>query len=292
MYSSLRKRSLAMLPVICVGAIVGMLTAAQSASANIVRPAGATPIAASVVLAYRPCNTADPAGSTHNPANLPGDACLSGSPSFGQFTPRLTAGDPVVNGSLANFRGNVRLSVTTGPTNVQFPSGAPNGNYVQDVRCTPGYAGANPVVCGAAGSGNVLIAGGASPNPDYSGDLNVIAYIRITDQANIGPVGGPYTTDATIKDLAFAVAADCAVTASTSIGGTCLPRHASANALCGCVASGKRSNIEVGVGTPSATLPAAGGIFSMDGGNDGVVADLVPDTDSPAPFSRQGLFLP
>ena len=134
--------------------------------------------------------------------------------------------------------------------------------------------------------------GAASPNPDYSGDLNVIAYIRITDQANSGPVGGPYTSDATIKDLAFAVAADCATTPHTFIGGTCLPRHASANALCGCVATGKRSNIEVGVGTPSATLPAAGGIFGMDGGNDGVVTDLVPDTDSPAPFARQGLFLP
>jgi hypothetical protein len=285
MYSSLRKRAL--LPVIGVVAVVGMLFAAQTASANIVRPQGATPIGASQVLAYAPCNTANPAGSTHNPANLPGDACIPPA----QFTPRLTAGDPVVNGSGVNFRGNVRLSVTLAPSDVQFPSGAPSGNFVQDVRCTAGYAGANPVVCGAPGSGNV-IAAGASPNPDYTGDLNVVAYIRITDQANSGPTGGPYTSDATIKDLAFAVAADCSVSAATNIGATCLPRHASANALCGCVATGKRSNIEVGVGTPSATLPAAGGIFSMDGGNDGVVADLVPDTDQPAPYSRQGVFLP
>lgn len=298
MYSSLKKRAL--IPVIGAAAVIGMMLIAETASAAIVRPAGATPISASSVLAYKPCNAADPAGSTHNPANLPGDACLSGSPSFGQFTPRLTAGDPVVNGSTANFRGNVALKVTTGPTNVQFPSGAPKNNYVNDVRCTPAYNGGNPAVCGAVlNSGNVLIGGGASPNPDYSGDLNVIAYIRITDQANSGPTGGPYTTDATIKDLAFAVAADCSVTApgagtpdGSQIGGTCLPRHASANALCACVATGKRSNIEVGVGTPSATLPAAGGIFSMDGGNDGVVTDLVPDTDSPAPFTRQGLFLP
>jgi hypothetical protein len=291
MYSSLKKRAL--IPVIGVAAVGGMLFAAQTAAANIVRPAGATPIAASVVIAYKPCNAADPAGSTHNPANLPGDACLSGSPSFGQFTPRLTAGDPIVNNNPLGFRGNVRLSVTQGPTDVQFPSGAPSGNYVNDVRCTPAYNTGNPAVCGAApGSGNLAIGGGASANPDYSGDLNVIAYIRITDQANSGPVGGPYTSDATIKDLAFAVAADCATTPATNIGGTCLPRHASANALCACVASGKRSNIEVGVGTPSATLPAAGGIFSMDGGNDGVVTDLVPDTDSPAPFTRQGLFLP
>jgi hypothetical protein len=290
MYSGLRKRAL--LPVISAAAVVGMLFAAQTASANIVRPAGATPIAASVVIAYAPCNSANPPGSTHNPANLPGDACIPPT----QFTPRLTAGDPVVNGSPANFRGNVRLSVTQGPTNVQFPSGAPSGNYVNDVRCTPAYDAGNPAVCGAVpGSGNLLTAGGASPNPDYSGDLNTIAYIRITDQANSGPVGGPYTSDATIKDLAFAVAADCSTTASTSIGGTCLPRHASANALCGCVAVGKRSNIEVGVGNSAAgaasSLPT-GGIFATDGGNDGVVPDLVADTDSPAPFARTGLFLP
>jgi len=286
MYSSLRKRVL--LPVLGVAAL-GMLFAAQTASANIVRPAGATPIGASVVLAYAPC--VPPGNATHNPANLPGAACT---PPV-QYTPRLTAGDPVVNGSAANFRGNVKLVVTTAPTNVQFPSGAPANNYVNDVRCTPGYAGANPAVCAAPGSGNVLIAGGASPNPDYSGDLNVVAYIRITDQANSGPVGGPYTQDATVEDLAFAVAADCTITAATNIGSTCLPRHASANALCGCVASGKRSNIEVGVGNSaagSASSRPTGAIFGMDGGNDGVVADLIADGDSPAPFTRQGLFLP
>lgn len=291
MYKKLRKRVL--LPVIGVAA-VSMLVAAQSASANIVRPAGATPIGASTVLAYAPC--VPPGNGTHNPANLPGAACI---PPV-QYTPRLTAGDPVVNGSGANFRGNVKLVVSIGPTNVNFPSGAPNNNYVNDVRCTPGFAGGTgAAVCSAAGSGNVLIAGGASPNPDYSGDLNVVAYIRITDQANSNLTGvdpaGTYTRDATIEDLAFAVAADCAVTAATNIGATCLPRHASANALCGCVASGKRSNIEVGVGNSAAGAASSrptGAIFSMDGGNDGIVADLIPDGDSPAPFSRQGLFLP
>jgi hypothetical protein len=285
--NNLRKRVL--LPVLGVAAL-SMLVAAQSASANIVRPAGATPIGASVVIAYAPC--VPPGNATHNPANLPGAAC---NPPV-QYTPRLTAGDPVVNGSSPNFRGNVKLVVTTGPTNVQFPSGAPSNNYVSDVRCTPAYDAGSPAVCSAVpGSGNVLIAGGASPNPDYSGDMNVVSYIRITDQANSGPVGGPYTLDATVEDLAFAVAADCTVTASTSIGSTCLSRHASAQALCGCVASGKRGNIEVGVGNAAggaATARPTGAIFASDGGNDGVVADLVPDPDSPAPFTRMGLFLP
>jgi hypothetical protein len=287
MNASLRKRAL--LPLMGAIAVVGMLVSASSASANIVRPAGATPIGASVVIAYAPCTAPN---AQHNPANLPGGACTPPA----QFTPRLTAGDPAVNGSGANFRGNIKLAVTLAPSNVQFPSGAPNNNYTQDVRCTPGYAStAGAAVCSAPGSGNVLLAGGASPNPDYSGALNTVSYIRITDQANSGPAGGPYTSDATVQDLAFAVAADCTVTASTTIGSTCLPRHASANALCGCVATGKRSNIEVGVGNSAAgaasSLPT-GAIFGMDGGNDGVVPDLVADTDSPAPFSRTGLFLP
>src|SRR3954452_14799585 len=139
MNASLRKRVL--LPLMGAIAVMGMLFSASSASANIVRPAGATPIGASTVIAYAPCT----AGALqHNPANLPGSACNPPT----QYTPRLTAGDPVVNGSAANFRGNIKLVVTTGPTNVQFPSGAPSNNYVNDVRCTPGYAsGAGIGVC-------------------------------------------------------------------------------------------------------------------------------------------------
>ena len=89
MYRNLRKRAL--LPILGA-AVVCMLVAAQSASANIVRPAGATPIGASTVIAYAPCDA--PGAGQHNPANLPGAACAPA-----QYTPRLTAGDPVVNGS-------------------------------------------------------------------------------------------------------------------------------------------------------------------------------------------------
>jgi hypothetical protein len=263
------------------------LIAAGSASANIVRPAGATPIGASLVIAYQPCTP--PGNATHNPANLPGAACT---PPV-QYTPRLTAGDPIVNGSQANFRGNVKMYATTGPDNVQFPSGAPNDNYVRDVRCTPGYAaGPGAAVCGvSAGSQNVLITGGASPNPDYEGDLRFMWYARFTEQANSGPVGGPYTQDATVEDIPMPVAADCAATTAQNIGSTCLPRFISWNGVCGCTPQGKRANVEIGVGNPDAPS-SAGGIFVMDGGDDGSVSQLAPDADSPAPFAREGLFLP
>ena len=102
MHPNLRRSAwLSMLGV----SVVGMLVVAQSASANIVRPAGATPIGASTVIAYAPCVA--PGAGQHNPANLPGAACAPV-----QYTPRLTAGDPTVNGSGANFRGNIKLAVT------------------------------------------------------------------------------------------------------------------------------------------------------------------------------------
>jgi len=311
--SSRKRKSIGLLTV--VGAVVGMLVAAQAASAIIVRPNSATPTNVSMVLAYTVCNngTGTPAGEVHNPNNLPGYSCTP--PSV--VTPRLTAGG--LFGDAANFRGFIKLVVA--PGNVLFPSGplgcgpasppATNctGNYVQDVRCTvayaqdllpPPYGGgtgnpANRPVCNAAGSGNVRTNGNPSQQPDYTGSLNVVAVIRITDEKNSGPGGtctalnpAGCTDDATVQDLNFAVAADCSVTPSTAIGANCLPRHASAQALCGCVANGKRSNIEVGVGGSIYN----GGIFATDGGTDGAVADLVPDTDTPLPYSRQGVFIP
>ena len=263
------------------------------------------------MLAYAPCNAASPAGSTHNPANLPGDACI---PPV-QYTPRLTAGDPGVNGSPVNFRGSAKIRIAGPPTcigcpvslSLLFPGPDPMpppqvNNRLEDVRCTPAYAaGSGAGVCSAAGSGNVLIAGGASPNPDYTGDLHLGTWVRITDQANSGPApSGPYNHDATTKDLFFGVPMDCSVTSSMSIGATCLPRYTDAKAMCSCIVQNKRTIYEVGVGTPSATLPGTGGIFVMDGGSDGnvdppgTVPTEVPavDPDSPAPFARQGLFAP
>jgi len=312
--SSRNRKSIGLLTIV---AAVGMLVAAQTASAVIIRPNSATPLNASMVLAYTQCTTGTPPGEIHNPNNLPGAACTP--PAV--VTPRLTAGGK--NGTAANFKGFVKLVVT--PGNVQFPNsvigggtgtnppceatgfGTPvcTGNWVQDVRCTAAYTagalpppynvGGPPAVCAAAGSANLRTNGNPSSEPDYSGALNVIAKIRITDEANSGPTGtcsaatpAGCTDDATVTDLDFAVAADCHVSTNTAIGGTCQPRHNSAQALCGCVANGKRSNIEVGVGGTAYN----GGIFATDGGADGQVPDLVPDTDTPLPYSRQGVFIP
>ena len=122
--------------LLCIAgfAAISMLAAAQSASAFIYRPAGATPIGASMVIAYAPCTTATPPGNSHNPANIAGGACSP--PAL--LTPRLVVGNPGIDGSPPNFRGNAKLSVTVNPSNLQFPAGAPNGNYYNDVRCSDG----------------------------------------------------------------------------------------------------------------------------------------------------------
>ena len=279
------------LPSVACFAVISVLAAAQSASAIIYRPVGATPVSTAMVIAYTPCTTATPPGNVHNPANIAGGAGACSPPAM--LTTRLTVGNPNLNLSVVNFRGNAKLSVKSStPINLEFPAGPPKGNYYTDVRCSEAYKdGPGAAVCTAPGSANNFIPGDPGAPPDYTGDLDLILPLRITDQSNSGPVGGPYTADATMMDVNFAVALDCAVTAANNIGASCLPRHTDANALCGCIPSGKRMNIEIGnenAGTPG----IRGGIHVMDGGTDGNVADLVDDTGSPAVFARQGVFLP
>ena len=299
---------------------VGVLIAAQSASATIARPNSATPLLASMTLAYAACTAPNglPSGERHQPDNnFPKGSSANACAPPAVVTPRLTAGG--LNGTAANFKGFVKLKVVPGdvqlenasPPNPQckpFGFGPPvycQSNWFQDVRCTAGYTagtlgipysvGGPPPVCAEPGSANVKTNGNPSTEPDYGGAgaaLNVIWRMRITDQANNGPSGGGCPTtcpdDATVEDLDFAIPFDCHITNSTAIGGVCQPRFASFNALCGCVANGKRSNIELGVGGS----PYNGGIFATDGGANGQVPNLVPDTDTPMPYARQGLFIP
>jgi hypothetical protein len=266
------------------GAVIafGMLVLAPIASA-LVRPSGATPIGASLVIAYDECTVAggSPPGQEHNTANLPGDACAPETPT----STLLTAGEPPAAGA-ANFKGNVKIVVcttaaacsaggSTFSTDVLFPGGAPAGNYLVDVRCTAGGAGFTTPAsqCGTAN---------AVGNPDYGSGagaalLKATSIIRITD-INTGPTGGPYTTEGTTEDLPFDVPVVCVPTASTAIGGSCVPAVAAANAACGgCVAAGKRSNIETGQ------------IRVQDGGPDGNPF-LVPADNKD--YARQGVFIP
>jgi len=271
------KRKLSGLPVIAAIVALGALVFVSSASA-LVRPSAATPIGASLVLAYDQCTTATPAGQEHNPANLAGFACT---PPTATST-LLTAGNPQAGTGAANFKGQVKIVVcitaaacaaggSSSSTDVLFPSGSPSGNYVFDVRCGVGMTAP---VCSVTNSPG---------NPDYAATaappalVKATSVIRITD-INTGPTGGPYTDEGTTKDLDFDVPLVCSSTAATTIGATCTPAVASANGACGgCVAAGKRSNIETGQ------------IRIQDGGPD--ANPFIPDVPN-KDYARQGVFIP
>lgn len=288
MNSSLRKRAL--LPAIGALVLVGMLATAQVANAVFVRPKAATPFSTPLVVAHDQCTTPD---STHNPANLAGGSCLLPGPNAAKSSAIITHGDPVLNGQIASFQGNIKLLVVS-PADVLFPSatvnagtglvGAGSGNnYVQDVRCDGGNlacaGGSPPGWTGAPGVGG-----------DYVGLLLANSSIRITDNNNeTSPGSGTYTATGTVTQISFSVPMKCAATAATTAGGFCNPIQfdataggppggvTGANSICACVASGKRSNIENGQ------------IQVFDGGIDGNPNTSPGDNRAVA---RQGVFIP
>jgi hypothetical protein len=128
-----------------------------------------------------------------------------------------------------------------------------------DVRCLPATSAA---VCNSAN---------AADGPDYSGQVEGNATIRISDHYN-----GPSQAEAaTVVDIPFPVAGQCANTAATTVGGTC-STNTTANAVVpGSVQDNKRGVVEISQ------------LFINDGGADGQNA-TVPNTL----FSVQGIFIP
>jgi hypothetical protein len=128
-----------------------------------------------------------------------------------------------------------------------------------DIRCQPATAAA---VCNSPN---------AADGPDYSGQLQGNATIRITDHYN-----GPTLTEAaTVVDIPFPVNATCTSTAATNIGGTCTA-NTSANAVVpGAVKDAQRAVVEVGQLTIN------------DGGADGLIS-----TADNTIFGIQGIFIP
>jgi hypothetical protein len=131
---------------------------------------------------------------------------------------------------------------------------------VSDVRCLPGNA-----ACGAAN---------AASGPDYTGEIQTTATIRITDHFNaVAPGGG--TDPATVVDIPFPVNTTCTGTGSTATGSVCTTATTANAVVPGAVKDGKRAVIEVGQ------------VQTLDGGTDGVVA-----TSPNTLFAVQGIFIP
>jgi len=244
------KRKMVLPLALALGAL-GLMFMAQMASATHPRPKGATPLRVSTVPAFKQCTAPN---RTHG---LP--------LAFGSCNPPvqtsnfLTIGSPDANGANANSVGSIRLDVLVGVPGPPDDSDVLIKANISDVRCTPAGGAA---VCGTAN---------AADGPDYSGEVQGTAIIRITDHYN----GPGLNEPATVQDEPFPVNATCVSTASTGTGGVCTANTSANAAVPGAVKDGQRASIEL------AQLQV------NDGGADGQVATL----DNTL-FETQGIFIP
>jgi hypothetical protein len=240
------KRKMVLPLALALGAL-GLMVVSQVASATHVRPKGASPLRASTVPAFKQCTAPN---RTHG-APLAFPSC---NPPV-QTSNFLTIGSPDANGAGANASAYVLLTVkVTSPEDVNIKS------VGTDVRCKPGGPAA---ACGTAN---------AADGPDYSGEVQGNATIRISDHYN-----GPGLNEAaTVTDIPFPVNGTCAATTSTTIGGTCTTNTTANAVVPGSVKDTQRGVVEIGQ------------IQIFDGGTDGSVATTADNTL----FEVQGIFIP
>jgi len=245
------KRKMVLPLALALGAL-GLMVMAQMASATHPRPKGATPLRASTVVAYKACTTPN---RTHG-APLAFPSC---NPPV-QASNFLTVGTPDANGvAAANSVGFIRLDVKVGVPGPPDDSDVLIRASVSDVRCKPATAA---TVCNQAN---------AADGPDYSGEVQGNAIIRITDHYN-----GPGLNEAaTVQDIPFPVNATCANTADTGAGGLCTANTSANAAVPGSVKDTQRANVEIAQ------------LQINDGGADGQVA-----TADNTLFGVQGIFIP
>ena len=225
-------------------AVVGLIAVAQIAGATHPRPKGATPLRVSLVVAYDQCTAPN---RTHGPPL----AFRSCAPPV-QTSNFLTVGTPDANGAGAKSVGFFQIKVGATPGIIVTSS-------ISDVRCLPGTSSA---VCSSAN---------AADGPDYSGELQVNATIRMTDHYN----GPGLDETATMVDIPFPVNLQCSNTADTAIGAVCTrPPNAVEPAVVPS-SGGTRSVVDISQ------------IHVLDGGPDGKVS-----TQDNTRFEVQGLFVP
>jgi len=243
------------LPLTLIGVMVASTLIVGAASATHPRPKGATPLRVSLAVAYKAC--ASP--NRQHGAPL---ATLSCNPPV-QASSFLTVGTgDAWPGTQPKSIGSVRLDVkTSSPEDVKIVQND------SDVRCIGNSAAG---FCSTANTDNAGV-------PDYSGELNGTANIRITDHFN-GPIGacGACADPATGQDLAFPVTASCVTTPGDgTVGSTCSVNTTANGTVLGSVQDNKRANVEIQQ------------INIEDGGADGTAA-----TTGNTLFETQGIWIP
>src|SRR2546429_243075 len=112
---------------------------------------------------------------------------------------------------------------------------------------------------------------GGTDGPDYSGQIQGNATIRISDHYN-----GPGLNEAaTVIDIPFPVTGTCANTVSTTVGGTCTVATTANAVVAGSVKDTQRAVVEVGQ------------LQVNDGGASGVAGAADASL-----FEVQGIFIP
>ena len=244
------KRKMVLPLALALGAL-GLMVMAQMASATHPRPKGATPLRVSTVPAFKQCTAPN---RTHG-APLAFPSC---NPPV-QSSNFLTIGSPDANGAPATSVASVRLDVQAGVPGPPEDSDVLIKANITDVRCTP------------AGGAAVCNSANAADGPDYSGEVQGNAIIRISDHYN-----GPGLNEAaTVQDIPFPVNATCTNTTSTTVGGTCSANTSANAAVPGAVKDTQRAVIEINQ------------LQLLDGGADGQVA-----TADNTLFEVQGIFIP
>jgi len=150
------------------------------------RPGGASPLRASMVVAYANCASPN---RTHGPA-LEFPSCNPPA----QTSARLTVGTPDANSRAATMVGSVRFGVMAGnPGTPADEADVLIETRVTDVRLTAGLG-------------------------DYTGELEGRVSLRITDRLN----GAGQNEGATVTDTPFSFAVPCTATSGTgNVGATC-----------------------------------------------------------------------
>jgi hypothetical protein len=237
-----------LLPLFLAVGGLGLMTVVQVAGATHPRPLAASPVSVSLVPAYEQCTSPN---STHGPP-LTFPSCT---PPV-QTSKFLTVGTFDANGAAANSVGLVRVGVHVGAPGPPEDSAVQIRASITDVRCKSGGS-----ACGPAN---------AEDGPDYTGQLEGNANIRITDHYN----GPNRDQPATVRDLPLPFVLSCASTADTSIGSTCaIPTVTCLS--CPPPKEGVRTVVEMTQ------------VRVSDGGPDGVVS-----TDDNSLFMVQGVFIP
>jgi WD40 repeat protein len=217
------------------------------------RPKGATPIQASLAIAYRACFAPD----REHGAPLTGPSCSGPVPA----SDYLTVGTLDSNGEPAKFIGLVSLDVRLGaPTTPLNEADVRLTATLTDVRC---QATSTPCPGGALS--------------DYAGSLGATFDVRMTDRFNTGPRPQPATaTDIPPSTTPLRPAIPCTPTADSTVGSTCELTTTFNALLPSSVRERKRAIWELGR------------IEVSDGGEDGRGATI----DDNMPFAREGIFVP